>query len=112
MCERLRRGPHLRFTTTFKGWSEDGRTPAWSTPGFRAIRDENGDVKVCPPIRHVSATKTVYVCQISTDMAEWILDALRETEYWDKIGKNYDLKAILDLPDDLSMDMPEGVVLY
>lgn len=95
-----RNGPYLRFCVTWKGWTEDDRTPAMSIPGFRAMMDADREIRIHAPLRRVGPRSTVYSCQISKDLADWILETLKQTEYIKEIGKNFETAPLAeDLPD-------------
>ena len=105
-------GPDLRFTLVWSGVTEEDLTPALSIPGFSVRRNQHGDKYVFPPIKSVGMYKSYHAVQVSTDLANWILDKLRETKYWALIGQNYRPEKLLDIPDDLLPSLPEGLTLY
>lgn len=109
-----KRGPALRFALTWKGWTTDDKTPALTIPGFRAMLHPENRVAIYAPVRRATTRSTYFSCQISKDLSDWILEVLKRERPRDlaKIGKNYKPESILQLPDDLKEEMPEGVVLY
>lgn len=85
---RDRNGPYLRYTATWKGTTEEDETPALSVPGFRCMMDADREIRIHAPLRRVGPRSTVYSCQISKDLADWMLEALRGHPLFKRIGLN------------------------
>lgn len=101
-------GPNLRFTFTWYVEGSESQIWAQSTPGFRYIKEKDGAYKVQPPLARSTTYRVILATLISIDLLKEIEGELIRQGWKKKVGRNNPVKALKNIPVDLSTELPKG----